>query len=89
MPTPAAAITNTAVTNPDSLISLSTVSLELSYIAQYLKDYHGTAPSLAEKIRIRTALFQAQADLNFAVNNLVKATLGDQDLPAGETVIAR
>jgi hypothetical protein len=76
--------TSPAVTNSDSLISLSTVSEELNFIGQYLKDYHGTTPSPAEKDRIRTALFQAQADLDFVVKKIIKATLGDQDLPTGE-----
>ena len=76
-------------TNADSRISLRTVSAELDFVGRYILDYTDSTPSQAEKDRIRTALFQAQADLDHVVAKLIAAVLGDpQDVPSGEQTIA-
>lgn len=76
-------------TNADSRISLRTVSAELDFVGRYILDYDAdNKPSQAEKDRIRTALFQAQADLDHVVAKLIAAVLGDpQDIPIGEQTI--
>jgi len=59
-----------APTPPPSLISLTTVIAELSFIADYITDLAGTTAPQSDKDRIKALLATAQADLTVVVDKL-------------------
>jgi hypothetical protein len=78
------------VSTAGSLMTLATVSSEISFIAGWLADYGDAAPPVSERVRIKAALTQAQTDLNHVIARiLAKPNMGDggQDNEVGQQTV--